>query len=118
MHPQVEFNLALILFVPWFGILAVLFWLFPRRPRGAARNAVDAGSLLLATLAAWWGIDWSFANADPRFGKMWQQVLATSVSYGLFLLVLAAAWLARRAWLARALPEARTPFHPHETQRP
>jgi hypothetical protein len=32
---------------------------------------------------------------------MWPQVLATSVGYGVFLLVLAVAWLLRRAWFRR-----------------
>jgi hypothetical protein len=42
---------------------------------------------------------WSMANADPGFGHMWQQVLATSVSYGLFLLVIGVALVLRWRWL-------------------
>ena len=85
MNPLVELNLALILFLPWFTILAVLFWKFPRAPRGWQRTLFDSTSLLLAMAAAAGGMYWSMANADPTFGHMWQQVLATSVSYGLFL---------------------------------
>ena len=42
MNPLVELNLTLILFLPWFAILGTLYWLFPRRPRGAARVLYDA----------------------------------------------------------------------------
>ena len=99
MNPLVELNLALILFLPWFTILAVLFWKFPRAPRGWARTLFDSTSLLLAVVAAAVGMYWSMANADPTFGHMWQQVLATSVSYGLFLLVVTVALLVRGRWL-------------------
>lgn len=114
MNPQVELNLALILFIPWFSILAVLFWLFPRLPRGPARAAFDGTSLLLAVAAAAIGMHWSVANADPQFGPMWQQVLATSVAYGLFLLVMTLALSVRRTWLAKAVP-AETLTTPIET---
>ena len=99
MNPLVELNLALVLFLPWYGILGVLFWVYPRRPRTPARRAFDVASLVLATLAAAAGMHWSMASADPRHGHMWQQVLATSVSYGLFLGAMAVAFLARRRWL-------------------
>lgn len=101
MNPQVELNLALILFLPWFTILAVLFWKYPRAPRGWARTLFDATSLLLAVAAAAAGMYWSMANADRSFGHMWQQVLATSVSYGLFLGVITVALVVRWRWLRR-----------------
>jgi hypothetical protein len=109
MNPLVELNLALILFLPWFTILAVLFWKFPRAPRGWTRTLFDSASLLLAVVAAAAGMYWSMANADPTFGHMWQQVLATSVSYGLFLLVVTVALVVRWRWLrGRALPSSST----------
>ncbi len=101
MHPQVELNLALILFLPWFTILAALFWIYPRTPRGLARRLFDGASLALALGAAAAGMYWSMANADRSVGHMWQQVLATSVSYGLFLLVLTVALVVRWRWLRR-----------------
>ncbi|WP_064746324.1 hypothetical protein [Lysobacter antibioticus] len=101
MNPQVELNLALILFIPWFSILAWLFWAYPRQPRGGARSAFDAASLILATLAAGWGMHWGFYNADPQAGAIWKQVLATSVAYGLFLAVMTAALILRWRWLRR-----------------
>lgn len=107
MNPLVELNLALILFLPWFTILAVLFWKFPRAPRGWTRTLFDSASLLLAVAAAAGGMYWSMENADPTFGHMWQQVLATSVSYGLFLLVVTVALVVRWRWLRGHSPSAR-----------
>lgn len=103
MNPAVELNLGLILFLPWFAILATLYWWFPRQPRDAMRMAFDGGALLLALGAFVLAIHWSHANADPAFGRMWQQILATAIGYGVFLAVLAAAWGIRHAWLQRRL---------------
>lgn len=91
--------LAAILFLPWFLILAVLYWVYPRQPRHHARRVYDAVSLLLSTLAFLFALRWSFANADLSHGGMWPQVLATSVGYGVFLLVLTVAFIVRRTWL-------------------
>ena len=101
MNALVEVNLALILFLPWFLILGVLFWMFPRQPRDHARRVFDAVSLLLALIAFLLSIWWSHANADPGYGKMWRQVLATALGYGVFLGVLAGAFVLRRRWLRR-----------------
>lgn len=96
MNPVVEFNLALILFLPWFVVLAVLYWIFPRQPRHLARRLFDLVALALAVALAAWGMWWSMDNADPTAGAIWKQVLATSVSYGLFLGVMTAAIFLRR----------------------
>ena len=106
MNPEIELNLALILFIPWFSILAVLFWCFPRQPRTGARTAFDTISLIGATGAAFAGMQWSMLNADPSHGAMWKQVLATSVAYGLFLGVMTVALLVRWRWLRRAVVAA------------
>lgn len=95
MNSHVEVNLALILFLPWFLILGGLFWRYPRSPRNWSRRAFDGAGLALATLAAALGMYWGFYNADPSHGGMWRQVLATSVAYGLFLLVMTIAILLR-----------------------
>jgi hypothetical protein len=95
MNGQVQLNLALILFLPWFAILGYVFWRFPASPRSAARRSLDAASLLLATVFSGIGMQWSFLHADTRYGAMWKQVLATSVAYGLFLLVLTVAVVVR-----------------------
>ena len=95
MNPQVEFNLALILFLPWFAILAALYWIYPRQPRTRARRTYDSAALAIASALATWGMHWSMVNADPNAGAIWKQVLASSISYGLFLLVMTIALIVR-----------------------
>ncbi len=104
MGSMVQLNLALILFLPWFLILGTLYWLFPRHPRPPARWFYDAGSLLLAVMAFLASIHWAHAHADPGYGPMWAQVLATAVGYGVFLLVMTVAFFLRRAWLRKHAP--------------
>jgi hypothetical protein len=101
MSPAVELNLTLLLFLPWFLILGVLFWCFPRKPWHAARVVFDIVALLLALGAFLASVHWSFANADPSFGKMWQQILATALGYAVFLGVIAVAFVLRWRWLRR-----------------
>lgn len=101
MSAAVQLNLALILFLPWFLILGALYWLFPRQPRNAARIAFDLAALALSVVAFVAAIHWSQDIADTRYGRMWPQVLATSVGYGVFLAIMTAAFLVRRAWLRR-----------------
>jgi len=106
MNALVELNLALILFLPWYAILAVLFWRYPRAPRNLRRRAFDAATLLAAALATTFALHWSFAAAGTAHDGMWRQVLATSVSYGVFLDVMAVAWFARRRMFTPSLPES------------
>ncbi len=103
MNPQIELNLGLLLFLPWFLILGVLFWLFPRQPRHAWRRLFDAISLALATVAFVLALHWSQGIADPAQGRMWGQILATSIGYGVFLGVLALAWFARLLFWRKAV---------------
>lgn len=101
MNPLAEFNLTLILFLPWFAILGVLFWCYPRQPRGAARRGFDLAALVLALLASWYAMRWGLLTADPGAGKIWKQVLACLTAYGAFLALLTSAWFLRRAlWRA------------------
>ena len=102
MNPTVEFNLALILFLPWFAILGVLFWFYPRQPRGAARRGFDLVALALALAASWIAMAWGMRHADPNAGAIWKQVLATLTGYGAFLAVLGLAWPLRARLLRRA----------------
>lgn len=102
MSPQIDLNLGLILFLPWFLILGVLFWMFPRQPRHALRRLFDLGSLALATGAFMASLHWAHGYANPQHGHMWRQILATSVGYGVFLGVLLLAVLLRwRLWRRR-----------------
>lgn len=101
MNPLVELNLTLILFLPWFAILAALYWWVPRTPRPRARIVFDAVALLVAVFAFVASVYWANAAADPAYGRMWRQILATAVGYGVFLGVLVVAFLVRSRWLAR-----------------
>lgn len=95
MNPLVELNLALILFLPWFLILGVLFWIYPRQPRGLARRAYDIAAMVLALVAFAWSQYWSLEVADPDYGRMWGQILATAIGYGVYLAVMTIAFFLR-----------------------
>ena len=94
-------DLALVLFAPWFLILGVLYWLYPRQPRNARRRLFDGAVLLIALAVFVATLHWSHGYADRQHGAMWPQILATSAGYGVFLAVLVAAILVRRSWLRR-----------------
>lgn len=102
MSPLVSLNLALILFLPWLLILGVLYWLYPRQPRHGQRRWFDALALAASLAAFVLTMQWAHGYADPRWGGMWKQILATSVAYGAFLLVLGVAFGIRARWLARS----------------
>lgn len=105
MNPQFELNLGLILFLPWFLILGVLFWVFPRQPRHWRRRLFDLASLALSTTAFMAALYWAHDHANPAHGAMWRQILATSVGYGVFLAALLVAVLLRW-WLWRRVTPA------------
>ena len=94
-------DLALLLFAPWFLILAVLYWVYPRQPRDGARRAFDVCALAIGIAAFVLTLHWTHGFADRRYGLMWPQILATSAGYGVFLAVLVIAIFVRRAWLRR-----------------
>jgi hypothetical protein len=93
--------LALILFLPWFLILGVLFWIYPRAPRTAVRRAFDATTLLIAGAGSFVGMRWGYLNADVEVGTMWKQILAALIAYGVFLGVMTVALLVRPRLLRR-----------------
>ena len=93
-------TLALVLFAPWFLILSVLYWLYPRQPRNMRRRGFDALALLLAFAGCLLSLHWSFGIADRGYGHLWPQILATSVGYGVFLAVLTVAFFLRRKLFA------------------
>ena len=110
MNETVQLNLAFILFLPWYAILGALFWIFPRKPRTLGRWLFDVAALSIATLATIASTQWSFLYADTAVDAMWPQILATAVSYGVFLGVMTCAALVRRrvvgAVSATSLPGA------------
>ena len=101
MNEGFQLNLALILFLPWYAILAGLYWFYPRQPRTPGRRWFDAGAIAAAVAASVLAMHWGFLNASASYGGMWQQVLATSVSYGAFLAALTAAVFLRSSFITR-----------------
>ena len=116
MNPTIQINLALILFLPWYLILAWLYWAFPRQPRTVARRAFDLASLAVTVGASAASMHWSYraGAADASAGRIWRQVLATSVSYGVFLAALTVAFFVRR----RLLTSRAAPAVPHPGTSP
>lgn len=99
MNETVELNLAFILFLPWYAILGALYWFVPRQPRTLARWGFDVTALAVATLATIASTQWSYLSADRSVDAIWPQVLATAVSYGVFLGTMTAAFLLRRRFI-------------------
>lgn len=101
MNADIQLNLALILFLPWYAVLAGLYWFYPRQPRTLFRWSLDVAALTVTTLLSVASMQWSYLNADTSVGPMWKQILATSVSYGVFLSSMTVAFFVRRAWVIR-----------------
>lgn len=92
-------DLALLLFLPWFLILAVLYWFYPRSlPATPARRRFDLAMMALAFAAAFLAGRYGFAIASRGIeaGAIWRQVLASLLAYKAFLAVLLLAWFWRR----------------------
>lgn len=114
MNETVQLNLAVILFLPWYAILSVLYWVYPRQPRTLGRWCFDAASLAVATLATVASTQWSVLTADTTYGAMWPQILATALSYGVFLAAMTLAFFVRRRFItapffAQAADASRNP---------
>ena len=105
MNADVQLNLALILFLPWYAILVGLYWFFPRQPRTLGRWSFDVVALAVTTVLSIAAMQWGYRNADPAAGAIWKQVLATSVCYGVFLASMTTAFFLRRWFIVR--PHAR-----------
>lgn len=101
MSAGIELNLTLILFLPWFLILSVLFWVYPRQPRTWARRAYDIVALLASLALFLASVYWAQAHADPAEGKMWKQILATALGYAVYLGAMTVAFVSRWLWLRR-----------------
>lgn len=82
--------LALLLFLPWFAIVAWAFWTFPRHlSRRGSRRRFDAAVLLLAISASFLGMRWGLLHARSDGGAIWKQVLASLIAYAAYLAVVA-----------------------------
>jgi hypothetical protein len=93
--------LSLLLFLPWFALLAALYWLFPRQPRHRRRRRFDSAVLMLALLASTTAMFWGhrIGAGDVHAGPIWRQVLAVLYAYGAFLAVMVVAVAVRSRWL-------------------
>lgn len=96
MHPQIELNLALILFLPWYLVILVVYWRMRRRPARWVGRVFDLAAIAVSIAAAAVAGPWALTHADDSIGSMWPQILATVVGYGAFLLVITLAALLRR----------------------
>lgn len=101
MAPSVAENLALILFLPWYLVILVVYWRMRRKPARWAGRVFDLVAIAVSIAAAAVAGPWALAHADDSIGSMWPQILATVVGYGAFLAVITLAALLRRI-LARS----------------
>jgi hypothetical protein len=95
--------LSLLLFLPWFGVMAALYWWFPRQPRHRVRSVFDAAMLGLALLVSIAFMHWGYriGAADVEADSLWKQILAVLYAYGGFLAVMVLALLLRPRVLYR-----------------
>ena len=96
--------LSLLLFLPWFGVMAALYWWFPRQPRHRTRAVFDACVLALALLVSIGFMHWGYriGAADVDADTLWKQILAVLYAYGGFLAVMTLALLLRPRVLRRS----------------
>jgi hypothetical protein len=88
--------LALLLFSPWFAILAWAYWKYPKaQVEGGHTRRLDFAVLLLAVALSAIAMRWSFYQDWHGAGTLWPQVVATLAGYHAFLAVLAAGWFTR-----------------------
>lgn len=95
MSPAVETALAFILFLPSFAILGTLYCMFPRQPRHARRMLADVAVLLLSGALSIAAMRWGFAAVAGEGDRIWQQIIATLLAYGVFLVLLTLAIFVR-----------------------
>lgn len=98
--------LALILFLPWFAILAWAYWVWPKwLPRSATRRGFDSAVLVCAVLASAIAMGVAYDINTGFGGMLWKQVIATLWAYAGFLGVVAVAFLVRgRIWRRLSRP--------------
>lgn len=96
MSPSIAQNLALILFLPWYLVILIVYWRMRRKPAQWAGRLFDLAAIAVSIVAAAISGPWALAHADDSIGTMWPQILATVVGYGAFLAVITLAALLRR----------------------
>jgi hypothetical protein len=63
----------------------------------------DIAALALSIMAFSYSIHWPHTNASGGHGRIWPQVLPTSLGYSVWLTTMTLAFFVRRGWL-RAVP--------------
>jgi len=101
VNADVTPHLALILFLPWYAVLAWVFWRMRARHARARRKLAALAFIVGALLAAGWAGVWAFENADTSVGALWKQLLASSVGYAAYLSVLLAGFAVLRSPVTR-----------------
>jgi len=96
MSPSVAQNLALILFLPWYLVILIVYWRMRHKPAPWSGRLFDLAAIAVSIVAAGIAGPWALAHADDSIGTMWPQILATVVGYGAFLAVITLAALLRR----------------------
>jgi len=101
MHSFFASDLSFLLFLPTFAIIGALYCTFPRRPRSALRWLADIAVVLAAAMLSIVAMRWGFRASIGTGGALWKQIIATLLTYGVFLGVLAIAAPLRALWLRR-----------------
>lgn len=96
MAPSVAEHLALILFLPWYLVILIVYWRMRCKPARWGGRVFDLAAIAVSIAAAAIAGPWALAHADDSIGSMWPQILATVVGYGAFLAVITLAALLRR----------------------
>ena len=110
MHGSAEAFLAFVLFLPAFGVVGLLYCLFPQAPRSRLRLGADIATLTLAAVLSVVAMRLGFFATLGVGGAVWKQVAATLAAYAVFLGVLGIGWLVR-ARLLRRTPADTSPRH-------
>jgi hypothetical protein len=98
--------LAFFLFLPVFAILGILYFAFPRQPRGATRVLTDIAALVACAAISLAAMRAGFRLGTDIAGPIWKQILATLFAYASFLASMGLALGLRAMWFRR---RTRTP---------
>jgi len=101
MNQTVSFNLAIILFLPTFCVIAGLYCWLPTQPRNRMRWIMDFSVVAIAFVLSLLAMGWGFHRAEGVGAPIWQQAASTLAAYAMFLGVLGIGGVSRAYWLRR-----------------
>ena len=93
--------LTLLLLLPLFVVIAIIFSIFPRHPQTVRRRGCDMFLLTMAMCASIAAMFWGYSSGSAIVGngRIWPHVAAVLYAYGAFLMaVLLAVWLRNKFW--------------------